>query len=140
MVTHALALDTNEFEHSAEIRIHRDERWAECSPDAGKRRGKPLPWNLLRHCRGRCRWKHSTSGTMAFFSGTGARAGNLAVVLQSGMVNRLGVILCGTPRGQDSISGGGRMPREKEWAQGPEPAGPPHSPVRLMLSPAAKRR
>ena len=133
LVTHALALDTNEFEHSAEIRIHTDDCWAECIPDPASVAGSRSSGTCFAIAAADVDGSIQIRDDGVLFR-DGRSRGQPCVVVQSGMVNRLGVILCGTPRGQESLEAVVDAARD-EWAQGPEPAAPPRPPVRLMLPP-----
>lgn len=134
LVTHTLALGANEFDHSGEVRIFHDEGWAACEPDATT--------VVARHLAGACfaiaaadaDVETEIGGDELLFE-DGRSRGHPCLVLRTAKVSRLGVILCGTPRGLTLLATEVEAARN-EWRTGSDPAGPPHSPVRLMLAEA----
>jgi CRISPR-associated protein Csx3 len=131
LVTHTLALDTNEFDHPAEIRIHRDECWAECRLGVGSVAAGLSPETCFAiaavHADGNIQ-----IGDDGLLFKDGHSRGQPCLVLQSGKASRMGVILCGAHNGTDSLQAEVQAAR-KEWTHGPKPSAPPPPPVRLAL-------
>jgi len=138
LVTHTLALDTNEFEHSAEIRVHRDELWAECGLGAGSVAAGLSPGTCFAIAAAQADRSIQIGDDGLLFK-DGCSRGQPCLVLQSGKVRRMGVILCGTHKGPDSLWAEVEAAR-KEWADALEPAAPPPPPVRLKLPPPTVQR
>jgi cellobiose phosphorylase len=131
LVTHALALDTNEFDHSGEIRVHGAECWAECTPDPASVVGSRLPGACFAVAAADADGGVKIGDDGLLFE-DGRSRGHPCLVLQSKKVSRLGVIICGTQNGADSLPAEVQAARS-EWARGPDPAAAPRSPVRLNL-------
>ena len=138
LVTHTLALDANEFDHPGEIRVHRDALWAECRPGAGSVAAGLSPGTCFAIAAADADGGIQIGDDGLLFK-DGASRGQPCLVLQSGKVGRLGVILCGTHGGPESLRSVVEAARS-EWAEAPEPAAPPPPPVRLELPQAAAQR
>jgi CRISPR-associated protein Csx3 len=135
LVTHVLALGTNEFEHSAEVRVHREGHWAECRPGATSIASSLSPGTCFAIAATGADGSVQIGDDGLLFS-DGRSRGHPCLVLKSGKVSRLGVILCGTQKGPDSLQAAVEGSRD-EWAREPAPSAPPASPIQLALPPSA---
>lgn len=136
LVTHTLALDVNEFDHSGEVRVFHDERWAACIPDPASVVGSRLPGACFAIAAADAGGETEIGRDELLFA-DGRSRGQPCLVLRTAKVSRFGVILCGTPDGMGSLPSeveGARC----EWRSGAEPAAPPAPPVRLSLAPAPR--
>ena len=135
LVTHALSLGANEFEHSGEVRIVPGGGWAACLPDPSSVVGRELPGACFAIACAEADAGTQFGGDELLFA-DGRSVGQPCLVLRTGKVSRFGVILCGTADGADSLAAQVEAARG-EWRAGAEPAGPPPSPVRLRAAPAS---
>jgi cellobiose phosphorylase len=138
LVTHALALDKNEFDHCGSIRFHQAAGWAECSPDSASLVGSRLSQACFAIASSNPDDSVQVSGDGPIF-GDGRSRNAPFLTLQSTKTSRMGVILCGSLEGSESLPLLVKAARN-EWARGLDPAIPPTSPVRLTLPPASRSR
>ena len=129
LVTHTLALDANEFDHAGTIQPFADECWAACTPDPGSVVGERIPGACFAIAAAGAGKELRLMDDGALYSDGKAR-GVSCVALRSGSVDRLGVILCGSLNGLDSLRAQLDAARG-EWGRGTDPATPPLPPVRL---------
>jgi cellobiose phosphorylase len=137
LVTHTLALDVNEFDHSGEVRVFHDERWAACKPDPASVVGSHLPGACfaIAAADAGCETQIGDDGLLY---ADGRSRGQPCLVLRTAKVSRFGVILCGTLDGTGLLPAAVEAARS-EWRAGCEPAAPPPAPVRLTLSPSPRK-
>ena len=136
LVTHALALDANEFDHGGRVQLDEGAGWAACRPAKETVIGARQPGACFAVAA-------AEAGPGTLVSGDGpvygrAESGNEPyVVLQTPPVHRAGVILCGTLDGMGALPAVVAAARG-EWARGPAVAAPPAAPVRLSLAGSAR--
>jgi len=133
IVTHALALGANEFDHAGEVRIFDDEKWASCQPDRKSVVGLHLSGVCFAIAAAEADGEARIGGDELLFA-DGRPRGQPCLALRSAPVSRLGVILCGTQNGLDSLPAALEAARS-EWRNGGAPAAPPPSPVRMAMAP-----
>jgi len=136
LITHTLALDANEFDHSGDVRIFHDEGWAACKPDPASVVGRHLSGACFAIAAVHADGKGQIGADELLFA-DGRSRGHPSLVLRTAKVSRFGVILCGTANGMAPLSADVEAAR-REWRTGSEPAAPPPSPVRLLLDASRK--
>jgi CRISPR-associated protein Csx3 len=133
LITHTLALGMNEFDHSGDVRIFHDERWAACKPDPASVVGRHLPGACFAIAAADADGETQIGNDDLLYA-DGRSRGQPCLVLRTAKVSRFGMILCGTLDGTGSLPANVEAAR-CEWRTGCEAAAPPPSPVRLMLAP-----
>ena len=138
LVTHGLALGTNEFEHSGEVRTFHDEGWAACEPDPTSVVGRRLPGSCFAIAAAEAGVMSEIGGDGLLFA-DGRSRGQPCLALRTPKVSRFGVILCGSQKGVASLPPVVEGARG-EWRTGSEAASPPPAPGRLALATARPSR
>ncbi len=137
LVTHALSLDANEFDHSGEVRVFHDDGWAACEPDPASVVGRLLPGACFAIASADGGRGAALGGDELLFA-DGRSRGQPCLALRTAKVSRFGVIMCATAGGAAALPAEVEAARG-EWRSGAAAASPPPSPVRLSAAASGRR-
>jgi len=135
LVTHTLALGPNEFEQSGRLTVDQDNGVVVCDPDPQSKMGTLQPGACFAIATADPNTEAEFGGDEMLYLGGGSR-GHPCVAIRTAKVRRLGVILCGSDAGRESLLEIVRDCRE-EWKTGGCPSAPAAVPLHLSGGGAA---
>jgi CRISPR-associated protein Csx3 len=135
LITHTLALGPNEFEQSGRLTMDQDNGVVICDPDPRSMMGTLEPGACFAIATADTNAEAQFGGDEMLYADGGSR-GHPCVAIRTGRVRRLGVILCGSGAGRESLLEIVRDCRE-EWKTGGAPSEPDAVSIRLSATGAA---
>jgi cellobiose phosphorylase len=137
LVTHTLALGPNEFEQSGRVTLDQENGVVVCDPDPRSMMAMLQPGACFAIATAEPSAEVELGGDEMLYAGGGSR-GHPCVAIRTASVRRLGVVLCGSGSGRESLLEVVNDCRQ-EWKAGCCPSVPGAVPIRLSGSGAVSK-